>query len=582
MSFDLDQRVRNAGGVGSFKLFCEVAQCIAETRKSSEKTEVFVTYLKTIEHSHSIQLVCQFIGEGAFATNSGQRASVGHTTIAQCAADYLEIDYDHVFKPSRLATGSSSEAISKLMENLPTGRAKRTSNSFQLTDVMIQFERLRDSRKKEEKIRILHESWSRMSPVEIKYFLRILAGGSLRIGFDSRSILNAISMAFHADLDRLRYVHMVCGSLGETAVLAYHKELELAEFELFRPVAFMLATPFDERLDTDYTDYHAEEKFDGMRCQLHVKDGRVELYSRDLNPITGVFPELVDQFSDKSIAGMPDVLLDGEICVFTDKTIQSFQWLQKRMGVKKPTVSLLETYPVVFVAFDVLYRDGIPLFNQPLTKRLELLDALCGLFNIHQVSRFSISHASDVMRLFDQAISHGNEGLVLKRSDSVYEFGQRRRSWLKVKQPGGSLDTVILYAHAGSGKRGGTYSDFTLGIRVENSEVFGQEFIPIGKAFTGYTDEDLKRINREIKSLVLDRFGSTLMLRPELVVEIEFDEIQVNSRTKAGYTLRFPRFRAIRWDKLATEADTLAEVERLYMLNDRRKRLPQGQNPSFK
>jgi DNA ligase-1 len=582
MTFDIHQLVQNTGYVGSFKLFCEVAQCIAETRKSSEKTEAFVTYLKSLDHGHTIQLACQFIGEGAFATNSGQRASVGHTTIAQSASDYLEIDYDHVLKPSRLATGSASEAISKLMENLPSGRAKRTSNTLQLSDVMIQFDRLRDSRKKEEKVRILHENWSSMSPVEIKYFLRILGGGSLRIGFDSRSILNAISLAFHADLDRLRYVHMVTGSLGDTAVLAFNKNLELAEFELFRPVSFMLATPFDDRLDTAFADYHAEEKFDGMRCQLHVKGGRVELFSRDLNSITGVFPELVHQFSDKSTGGMPDILLDGEICVFTDNTIQSFQWLQKRMGVKKPTASLLETYPVVFVAFDVLYRGGIALFNQPLTKRLELLDGLCSQFNIRQVSRFSISCASDLMLLFDQAIAHGNEGLVLKRSDSVYEFGQRRRSWLKVKQPGGSLDTVILYAHAGSGKRGGTYSDFTLGIRVENTEVFGQEFIPIGKAFTGYTDEDLKRINREIKPLILDRFGSTLMLKPELVVEIEFDEIQLNSRTKAGYTLRFPRFRAIRWDKVAAEADTLAEVERLYALNDRRKRLPQGQNPSFK
>jgi len=581
MYFEIEEILIPSENEYEFRIFCEVAQLIAETRKTSEKTEFFRTYLRQLKSDRSLELACQFMGEGAFSITSGQRVSIGHTTIAQCACEFLEIDYEAVFRPSRIATGSSSEVISKLMGNTFSGNSKRTPMSMSLASVQDLFVRLKNCKKRDEKYTELKNAWTKFTPIEIKYFIRIMSGGSLRIGFESRSILSAISMAFDADIDKVRYAHMVTGSLGQTAVLARSKLLKDADFELFRPVSFMLAAPYDSKVDSDLTEYHAEEKFDGMRCQLHVSGSRVELYSRDLNNISSSFPELVDEFIEKTGSGLPNVLLDGEICVFSNNTIQPFQWLQKRMGVKTPTVKLLRDFPVVFVAFDILFHGKEALFKQPLINRLILLDQLCTNHNIRRVARHELHSSSDVKLLFNTAIDHGNEGLILKKSHSLYEFGQRRRTWLKVKQPGGSLDTVILYAHAGSGKRGGTYSDFTLGIKVEDPEQYGQDFIPIGKAYGGYTDEELKRLNNEIKSLVLEKFGPTLMLKPKIVVEIEFDEIQVNKRTKAGYTLRFPRFRAIRWDKPAQEADTLFEVARLYELKANRTRKSQEYDPSF-
>jgi len=564
-----------------FLVFCQVAQLIAETRKTNEKIDSFSTYLKHIESDRALELACQSMGEGAFSTASGERVVIGHTTIAHCACEFLDIDYEAVFRPSRVATGSSSEVISKLMSNTTAGIQSRSPEYMSLEAVSNQFIALKNCKKRDDKYSELKKIWAKLTPLEIKYFIRIMSGGTLRVGFESRSILNAISLAFDADIERIRYAHMVTGSLGQTAVLARKRELRDAEFELFRPVAFMLAAPFDEAIDTDLLEYHAEEKFDGMRCQLHVSSDRVELYSRDLNLLSQSFPELVAHFSEKSINGMPEVLLDGEICVLTNNTIQPFQWLQKRMGVKNPTSKLLKEYPVIFVAFDVLYYDRETLFKHPLRQRLEILDHLCTTYDIKRVARFELKTIKDVESLFEVAISHGNEGLVLKNSSSAYEFGQRKRTWLKVKKPSGSLDTVILYAHAGSGKRGGTYSDFTLGISVDNPEEFGQEFIPIGKAYGGYTDEELKRLNIEMKQLILEKFGPTLMLKPKIVVEIEFDEIQINKRTKAGFTLRFPRFRAIRWDKPASEADSLSEVSRLYEQKSKRLRKTQEHDPSF-
>lgn len=261
-----------------------------------------------------------------------------------------------------------------------------------------------------------------------------------------------------------------------------------------------------------------------------------------------------------------------------DTVIEPFQLLQKRMGVKKPGKKLLETHPAGFIAYDLLYSDGHLVLDETLEERRARLLALCRMAGWPVSRQFEVAGSDDVQRAFERARAHGNEGLVLKRRGSSYEYGQRNKSWLKVKEPGGSLDTVIMYAHAGSGRRGGLYSDFTLGIRVDEDARYSEQFVPIGKAYGGYSDEELKRLNRRIKELAVERFGPTLSLMPGIVVELEFDAIQRNARTKAGYSLRLPRFRAIRWDLSAADTDTLAEVERLYQERMRRPAVAGGEH----
>lgn len=242
---------------------------------------------------------------------------------------------------------------------------------------------------------------------------------------------------------------------------------------------------------------------------------------------------------------------------------------------------MIDEYPVVCISYDILFNNDGPLFEKTLNNRREILKTFCNTFGIMRSRQFEVKSSEQVEEMFERALAHGNEGLMLKHKQSTYEYGQRRKSWLKVKKPGGSIDTVIMYAHAGSGKRGGTYSDFTLGVSVSEDDRYEEEFIPIGKAYGGYTDVELKRLNKEMKKLIVDRFGPTYSLKPGIVVELEFDDIQVNKRTKAGYTLRFPRFKAIRWDLAPSDADTLMDVEQLYnkKLHDDRK--PQSKHQSF-
>lgn len=561
-----------------FLELCELAQTISITRGNNAKIALCKNYFQSLESDDNVLLAAQYLGEGAFSTVSGKRTSVGYRTIATLATEFCEIDYELVFKPSRTATGSSSETIQRLMENIPEANAKFSGEELTLQQVGEIYEKLHLLKKRNKKQALILEAWTKMSPLEVKYFIRIMGQGSLRIGFETKSVVNAIAKAFGKELEAVRYAHMITGSLGETAVLAKNDELDSASFELFHPLSFMLASPMESRAIESLEEYIAEEKFDGMRCQAHISGDQVELFSRDLNVVTNSFPEILEFLKERNL---PELVLDGEICVFKDNTIMPFQLLQKRMGVKKPTQKLLGEFPVLFISYDVLYENGTPIFNKKLQDRRIVLEQLSKDFNLPITSQIQVKDQEHVEELFERALAHGNEGLMLKRKDSTYEYGQRRKSWLKVKKPSGSLDTVILYAHAGSGKRGGSYSDFTLGISVKDDERYEEEFIPIGKAYGGYSNAELTEMNKRIKSLTQERFGPTVLLKPELVVELEFEDIQINKRTKAKYTLRLPRFKAIRWDLSPSDADTLKDVERMFEEKLEQERLTQDKNPSF-
>jgi DNA ligase-1 len=464
------------------------------------------------------------------------------------------------------------------MHNIEAARNKREPTQLTLQDIESIYKDIYSVSSRADKQQILRNAWKQMTPVEIKFFIRIMTRGSLRIGFETKSVVSALAKAFSKNVEEVRYAHMITGSVGKTAVLCKNNNLDKATFKLFHPLSFMLASPIESRAVENLDGYVAEEKFDGMRAQAHISGQQIELYSRDLNDITHSFPEIVQFFIKKDL---PDLVLDGEICVYKNDEILPFQLLQKRMGRKKPGNKIIEKYPVLFISYDLLYHVNQPIFEKELWERRNLLSDLSQLYELPITNQFEVEGNDHVDELFERALAHGNEGLMLKKIDSTYEYGQRKKSWLKVKKPGGTLDTVMMYAHAGSGKRGGYYSDFTLGIRVAEDERYEEEFIPIGKAYGGYTDEEMKRLNERIKDLTVEKYGPTLGLIPEIVIELEFDDIQENKRTKANYSLRLPRFKAIRWDLSPKDADTLKDVEQLYQKKIDKERLKQEENPSF-
>ena len=284
----------------TFQQLAKVAQKINETRGSNAKIRICAEYFRSLDLDENLHLAAQFLGEGAFSDVSGKRASVGSRTYSTLAAEICEIDYEKVFKPSKTATGSSSEAIEKLFLNIPEARKKWSTQELSLKQVKELFDRLHAVSSRADKQEILKEAWSQMSPLEVKYFLRIMGRGSLRIGFESKSIVSAIAKAFGYEVEEVRYVHMITGSIGKTALLAKHDQLDEARFKLFQPIAFMLASPVESRTVDDYSNYVAEEKFDGMRCQLHVSGDEVKIFSRDLMTLLTPFLRSWISFSSET------------------------------------------------------------------------------------------------------------------------------------------------------------------------------------------------------------------------------------------------------------------------------------------
>lgn len=543
----------------SFRGFCRCLQQIADTRGSKSKTRLFSAWLNTLQSAEEIELSVRWAAEGAFPKISGRKAVLGPALTGSETAKAVGIPYETVFKTSKNALGSTTETIEKLLENI-YWHHRELPEPINLKDTQHWFEKLEKCRGTTAKITFLHALFQAFSPLEVKYFLRIAGQHSLRIGFEEKSVLNAVADAFSAETSALQKAHTFTGNAGETGRRAFQKNLEEVTFSLFHPVPFMLAAAWESGEDAEiFPPLVAEPKLDGMRAQIHASGQEVRIFSRDLNDVSGTFPDLCAFFKLKNL---DPVLLDGEIVVFRQGDRPDFNALQQRLGVKSPKLSLIQSYPVHFVAYDLLFNEEQVLFDRPFKLRRTGLETFCKTHGISVSETHSVKSSDEIKTLFQKIRESGHEGLMLKTAEGTYASGQRKKTWMKVKEPARSLTTAILYAHSGSGKRGGYYSDFTLGVRI--SVATDSPFVPIGKAYGGYTDDDLKKLNQALKTAALERFGPTLMVKPEIVVELEFDEIQLNPRTKAGFSLRFPRFKRIRWDLSAPDADTLEEVRSRY------------------
>jgi DNA ligase-1 len=320
---------------------------------------------------------------------------------------------------------------------------------------------------------------------------------------------------------------------------------------------FMLAKPLERLEDlADPTEWVIEDKYDGIRSQVHFDAGHVQIYSRGMEDLTAAFPEL-----KQSLAMLPGSgLIDGEILAWREGRALNFNQLQQRLARKNVRATLLVEVPVIFVAYDLLLRDGKLLFEEPYETRRQVLCALFAGRDLpllvspqHQAG----THA-DIEALFAAARQRGNEGLLLKRKQSWYEPGRRTGAWQKLKRPYGTLDVVITSAEQGSGRRATVFSDYTFAVKSSNG------FVNVGKAYSGLTDSEVRDLTRVLRGASTDRFGPVMVVRPEVVLEVAFDGVQKSARHKSGYALRFPRILRWRRDKKPEDCDDLARVEALY------------------
>ena len=439
------------------------------------------------------------------------------------------------------------------------GREAATTASLVLRDVDGVFDQLLTVRGKNsaaERGRLLGELFARATADE-QQFLGALLIGEVRQGALEGVLLDAVAKASGLPADRVRRAVMMAGDLGTVAraVLGDDRETALSQYslELFRPVQPMLADSAASIRDamTDGTAIAVEWKLDGARIQVHRLDDRVVVYTRNLNDVTAAVPEVVE-----AVSALParELILDGEVIALAgDGRPRSFQTTMRRFGRRLDVAKLRVDLPLAPFFFDVLVLDGESLADNPLSERLDRLDAMAPA--ALRVPRIVTADPVEAARFQAEALARGHEGVMVKSLSAPYAAGRRGSAWVKVKEAR-TLDLVVLAVEWGSGRRKGWLSNLHLGARDPATG----GFVMLGKTFKGMTDEMLKWQTNELLAREVRRDEHIVYVRPELVVEIAFNDVQYSPHYPGGVALRFARVKGYRTDKSAAEADTIEAV----------------------
>jgi DNA ligase 1 len=551
----------------------ELAERVAATTRTSEKTGLLAEYLRSLT-PEELPIAVVFLTGRPFPEADQRATGIGWAAVAAAVAAVTGVDraelaaaYDRY---SDLAA-----AVGDVLTN--AGHAPDPEASPSLAEVASTFAAIEMASGPARKATLLADLLVRCDPRTARGVIRVISG-ELRIGLREGLVEAAIAEAFGRALDDVKRAGMLTGDIGRTASLAQQGSLESARLALFHPLKFMLASPAEDALEILTRlgpEVWVEDKYDGIRCQLHRRDREVRLYSRDLHDVSGQFPEVVAAARE-----LPwDGILDGEILAFRDGVVLPFIALQSRLGRKDPSPALLAEVPVIYVAFDVLglrrdtngstppeLEDAVaPMLEAPLTERRLALEHLAlpladdgGAFALSYLA--SADSIETLEGAFGQARARRNEGLMVKDPKSRYSPGRRGYGWLKMKKALATIDCVVVGVEVGHGKRHGVLSDYTFAVRDQDSG----NLVTIGKAYSGLTDAEIATMTRWFEDHTISHHGRYRLVEPTVVVEVAFDVILRSNRHKSGFALRFPRIAHLRLDKSAAEADTLETVRQLY------------------
>jgi DNA ligase 1 len=395
-----------------------------------------------------------------------------------------------------------------------------------------------------------------------RFALLKLALGELRVGINARLAKQALAQAFCLELDAVEEVwHGLRPPFAELFAWAEGRgeQPRALDLPIFRP--FMLAHPLDDA-KVSLEEFAAEWKWDGIRVQLVHATGETRLYSRTGDNISHSFPDVAEAFR------VPGVL-DGELLVRGEAqgsglevaSAASFNALQQRLGRKNVSQKMLGTYPAFVRLYDILFDGTQDLRELPWGQRRTRLEVFAEQLDPERFDVSQLIAAKDFDELEElraNARDVAIEGIMLKRRDSAYVGGRRTGLWYKWKRDPLTADCVLMYAQRGSGKRSSYYSDYTFGCWTEEGEL-----LPVGKAYFGFTDEELRWLDRWIRGHTVERFGPVREVEKALVLEVAFDSIHRSTRHKSGLAMRFPRIRRIRIDKPAAEADRVATLQKM-------------------
>lgn len=541
---------------GLLKSFARTAEAVGATTKKLEKAALVGAYLHELDDADLSRAARYFAGH-QFAMNDARTTNVGTSVLREALSEATGLSVENL-RPRYVRLGDSGEvAYEAILET----RSEESTPVITLAETEALIARLSEMKGTKNKKTLLTDVLKSATALEAKYLVKLLVG-DLRIGLKEGLVEDALARAFEQPLARVAQANMMIGDIGETAVRARHNELAGISMRLFHPLKFMLATAATDLADIARQmpeEFYVEDKFDGIRAQAHTSGNRLALYSRTMDEMTHRFPELVAPLTGLQT----EAIIDGEIVPARDGAILPFSELQKRLGRKSVSEELLETTPVIFIAYDLLYGAGRVLIDEPLSERRRILEELVpanGTARLSEAKRMRDTLALD--EEFDAARGRGNEGLMIKDPRSLYKPGRRGREWLKLKRALATLDVVVTSVEVGHGKRRHLLSDYTFAVRRSEED---PELLNVGKAYSGLTDAELLELTEWFRAHTVQEFahGKVRIVEPKIVLEVTFDQVQESKRHKSGYALRFPRILRLRDDKTVAEIDTVETVRKL-------------------
>ncbi len=417
----------------------------------------------------------------------------------------------------------------------------------------------------DKKVSLIAKLISSATPLEARYLVRTILG-EMRIGVAAGIVRDAIAQAFKKDGKDVEKLFDVLGDYGEVAELAKKGKMT-AEIRLMKPVRVMLADRAPD-LKTALVQWDSptiEVKYDGFRISAHKKGNEVRIFSRRLEDVTRQFPEIADWIRKNVMA--KECIIEGEvIAVDASGRPMPFQVLSRRIQRKYDIEKLVKEIPIQVDLFDLIYFNGESWMKRPLRERWEKLDEI-----VNETGRLRLAEhirtkdLDEAQKFYSHSLEIGEEGVIVKNLDAHYQPGMRVGYWLKVKPIMEPLDLVIVGAEWGEGKRAKWFGSLILAARR------GNEFAEVGRMGSGLTEEQMGVLTKRLKKLITREEGKVIYVRPEVVIEVGYEEIQKSPKYPSGYALRFPRLLRIRDDKSTEDINTVKDVEKLFGMQRGRK-----------
>ena len=533
----------------SLNKFSKLFEDLDSNNSSNKKVNSLTKYFKFNNNLNNILTIYLLIGKKNKRFISGKSLREYYANIYKIPKWLIDECYSKV--------GDSAEVIALLLQDKILEKNIKDDISLNelINEILPKLKKLDENKKK----LYIKSLWEKISKDNQLIFNKILSG-TFRIGVSKGLVVKAISNM--TGVDESIILHRLMGELEpieETYMFLINQKLEQKELD-YKPYPFQLANTFDERIkETISVDkYQFESKWDGIRSQIIKRSNNISIWTRGEELVNKTFPELIKIISHFK----NDFVLDGEILIWDENKNRpkNFSLLQKRLGRKSPSLKIQKDLPVVFMAYDILEINGKDIRSKILSERRNILEksfsnlisedkSIIGKIKITKLHQ--ISNWIDLEEVKNSARKSNTEGLVIKDKQSEYVPGRKKGNWWKYKIDPMQLDGILIYARPGSGKRADLYTDYSFGIWEDN------KLVKFANAYSGLNNEEIRELDKWIRRNTLEKFGPVRSVKPELVFEISFDNIQISKRHKSGIALRFPRITKWRRDKNIMEADNL-------------------------